>query len=283
MSDVSIDPRNAYLYATNYNPGLLLKFNLLPEAESPLITHYYQSILGRAPDAGGLAYWQGEITRLQGLGVDVQEAFRVMAGQFFTSAEYLTRNTSNAQYITDLYRTFFNRNPDGGGLSYWTGQLAAGLPRSIVLFSFLFSPEFTAYMQGLLGTTTSRGEVYAVVDFYRGFLNRLPDSGGFGYWLGRFRAAQCQGATAVNAEVEAISHQFAASAEYLARNRNNNNYVADLYYAFLRRGGELSGFNFWVSQLNAGAQSREQVRRSFLQSPEFQNRVRQIINQGCIN
>ncbi len=259
-------------------------FTLPPSpAIANLITRYYQSILGRAPDAGGLAYWQGEIARLQGLGVDIQEAFRVLAGQFFTSPEYLARNPSNTQYVTDLYRTFFNRAPDSGGLSYWTGQLTAGMPRSVALYSFLFSPEFTAYMQGLLGNTGSRGEVYAVVDFYRGFLNRLPDSSGFGYWLARFRAAQCQGATAVNAEVEAISSQFATSPEYGSRQRNNSNYVADLYYAFLRRGGELSGFNFWVTQLNTGAQTREQVRRSFLQSPEFQGRVQQIIGAGCIN
>jgi len=48
----------------------------------------------------------------------------VMAGYFFNSAEYLSRNTSDAQYVTDLYNTFFNRLPDPGGLSYWTGQIA---------------------------------------------------------------------------------------------------------------------------------------------------------------
>ena len=103
------------------------------------------------------------------------------------------------------------------------------------------------------------------------------------YWIGRFRTAQCQGVAAVNAEGESISRQFATSTEYFNRNRDNRNYVADLYYAFLRRGGELTGFDFWVSQLNTGVQTRDQVRRSFLQSPEFQGRVQQIINQGCLN
>ncbi|HRC73929.1 MAG TPA: DUF4214 domain-containing protein, partial [Candidatus Competibacter sp.] len=75
----------------------------------------------------------------------------------------------------------------------------------------------------------------------------------------------------------------AASAEYSGRNRSSSDYVADLYYGFLRRGGDLAGFNYWVSQLNTKAQTWDQVRRSFLQSPEFQSRVRQIINQGCLN
>ena len=248
-----------------------------------LIAQYYQSILNRAPDAGGLAFWQAEIIRLEGLEVDVSEAFRVMAGQFFTSTEYLAKNTSNSQYITDIYRTFFNRAPDSSGLSYWTNQLAAGLPRSVVLFSFVFSTEFATYMQGLYGDASARAEINAVVDFYRGFLNRLPDSAGFSYWLNRFRTAQCQGAAAVNAEAESISRQFAASAEYSGRNRSSSDYVADLYYGFLRRGGDLGGFNYWVNQLNTKAQTSDQVRRSFLQSPEFQSRVRQIINQGCLN
>ena len=257
-------------------------FNAASTADQTLVTQYYQSILGRAPDSGGLAYWQGEIVRLQGLGVDVQEAFRVMAGWFFTSAEYLGKNTSDGQYVTDLYRTFFQRDPDGGGLGFWTGQLAAGMPRAVVLYSFLFSAEFGSYMQGLLGNTASRGEVYAVVDFYRGFLNRLPDPDGFSYWLNRFRAAQCQGASAVNAEVESISGQFAASGEYANRKRSNRDYVGDLYYAFLRRGGELTGFDFWVSQLDNGLKTREQLRQEFLKSPEFQSRVQQIVSQGCL-
>ncbi|MBK9950640.1 MAG: DUF4214 domain-containing protein [Candidatus Competibacteraceae bacterium] len=251
-------------------------------AEQTLIGHYYQSILNRAPDPSGWAYWQGEVSRLQGLGVDVQEAFRVMAGWFFYSAEYLARNTNDSQYVTDLYRTFFQRDPDSGGLNYWIGQLTQGMPRPVVLFSFLFSTEFGSYMQGLLGSTASRAEVYAVVDFYRGFLNRLSDTSGFTYWAARFRAAQCQGAAAVNNEVNSISTQFLGSGEYLNRSRGNRDYVADLYYAFLRRGGDLEGFNYWVGQLDGGLKSREQLRGEFLGSAEFQNRVAQIISQGCL-
>lgn len=248
-----------------------------------LIDHYYRSILARAPDSGGNAFWQDEIARLRGLGADISEAFRVMAGWFFTSDEYLRKNASDAQYVADLYHTFFNRAPDSDGLSFWIEQMAAGMPRGVVLYSFLFSTEFDDYMRSLLGDSASRGEIDAVVDFYRGFLNRLPDSGGFGYWVDRFRAAQCQGTEAINAEVESISRQFASSEEYSGRRRDNRDHVGDLYYAFLRRGGELAGFNFWVDQLNNNLKTREQLRREFLAAPEFQTRVRQIIDQGCLD
>jgi endo-1,4-beta-D-glucanase Y len=259
---------------------------LLPDSgavASSLITHYYQAILGRAPEASGLSYWLGEVVRVQGLGIDIQEAFRVMAGQFFTSDEYLNQNTNDPQYVTDLYETFFDRDPDTEGLSYWTGQLTAGLPRSVVLFHFLFSDEFAVTMQSLFGNTASRSEISAVVDFYRGFLNRSPENEGFNYWLNRFRTAQCQGASSVTAEVERISAQFMASAEYTGRQRDNPDFVADLYYAFLRRGSEWAGFNYWVNQLDSNALTRDAMRRAFVQTPEFQNRVNQIINEGCVN
>ena len=257
-------------------------------APTALIPHYYQSILGRAPDPGGRAYWEDEIGRMQYLAIDIQEAYRVMAGWFLASPEYVGKKPSDAQFVTDLYNAFFTRAPDPGGLSFWLGQIAADMPRNVVLYSFLFSPEFATYMQTTVGSSASRGEVYAVVDFYRGLLNRLPDSDGFDYWFRRFRAAQCQGtevaakAAAVNAEVEAISSFFVSLREYSDRNRNNKQYVEDMYYAFLRRGGDLAGFKFWVSELDNKRRTRDQVRQWFLKSPEFQGRVKQIVDAGCL-
>ena len=249
-----------------------------------LVDHYYLTILGRVPDPGGKAFWDGEITRMQSLGVDIKEAYMVMAGYFFDSTEYTSRGTSDGQYVTDLYNTFFNRTPDSGGLAYWTGQLASGLPRNIALYGFLFSPEFKTFMTGLFGNTTSRAEVYAVVDYYRGILNRLPDTTGFNYWLAQFRAAQCSPlnpAGAVYTAADSISSQFIGSAEYASRNRTNTEYVSDLYYAFLRRGGDLAGVNYWVNRLDTGAETREAMRKDFINSPEFSARINAIVAQGC--
>jgi hypothetical protein len=43
----------------------------------------------------------------------------------------------------------------------------------------------------------------------------------------------------------------------------------------------VDGINFWIGQLDSGAQTREQVRQQFVQSPEFNNRVTNVINAGC--
>ncbi len=264
----------------NYGSELYYRNQVLDQPS--MVTHYYNSILQRAPDPGGKAYWDGEVARTQALGIDLKEAYRVMAGNFFNSAEYLGFNVTDSEFVSDLYRTFFNRDPDPGGLSFWLGEINQGSGRNMVMYAFLFSPEFNDYMTNLLGNTSTRAEIYAIVDFYRGILDRLPDDTGFGYWLGRFRTAQCTGSAAVTAEVESISSLFVNSAEYAARARTNAQYVQDLYYAFTRRYATTSEVNYWVNALNGGAMTRDRVRQEFVQSPEFQGRVTAILNQGCL-
>jgi hypothetical protein len=118
---------------------------------SRLITHYYVSITERAPDPGGLAFWKGLVAEKQAQGADVKEVFRQMADFFFNSEEYLGRNTTDRQFITNLYRTFFQRQPDEGGYAFWLGQLAGGMSRNDAMRGFLYSPEFTAFMEEVLG------------------------------------------------------------------------------------------------------------------------------------
>jgi hypothetical protein len=248
--------------------------------DQSLSTHFYQSILRRNPDAPGKSFWDGEAARLAGLGANVNETWYAMAISFFFSAEYAGFNRNDTDYVTDLYNTFFNRAPDAPGLANWTGQLAQGMPREVVLASFLFSPEFTAFTQSVFGTVTVRPEIDMTGDFYRGLLARLPDSSGFTTWLGQFRTSQCSGASAINATVESISSQFVASAEYTARNRTTAQYVGDLYNAFLRRGGDLAGVQFWINQINTNAQTKDQVRKAFIAAPEFAARVNAVIAAG---
>ena len=146
----------------------------------------------------------------------------------------------------------------------------------------MFSTEFSNFTQAIFGAAAVRAEINTVVDFYRGLLSRLPDDGGFNFWLAKFRTAQCLGGAAVNSEVESISSQFANSPEYSARARSNAQYVGDLYNAFLRRGGDLPGVLFWINEIATSARTRENVRQQFVASPEFQNRVAAIIAQGCM-
>ncbi len=257
--------------------------SLTGSAEKSLVAHYYRSILRRAPDAGGQQFWEQEAARVAGLGANVNEVWYALAMSFYSSGEYLAFGRNPTEYVRDLYTTFFNRTADDAGLAYWTGLLAQGMPREVVLASFMFSGEFSGFAQAIFGNTAARAEVDTVVDFYRGLLSRLPDSPGLDFWLAQFRAAQCQGASAVYAQVEAISSAYAGSPEYAARGRSNSQYIGDLYNAFLRRGGDLEGVAFWIGQLDSGGKTREQVRRDFIASPEFSARVQRIVEQGCLS
>lgn len=250
------------------------------QAANALITSYYRSILGRDPEPAGQAFWEREVARMGLVGADLGEVLRAMAIAFFDSPEYQGANPALDEYVTDLYATFFGRAPDPGGLAYWKSEIDKGLPRQVALLSFLFSSEFEGLTRDLFGAPRARASANLVVDFYRGFFNRLPDTGGMAYWQERFRQAQCSGAGAVAAEVESISSQFVSGDEYQARGRSNTEYVSDLYNAFLRRGGEREGVAYWVRSLDTGLR-REDMRGAFRESEEFKSRVAAVVAEGC--
>ena len=88
--------------------------------------------------------------------------------------------------------------------------------------------------------------------------------------------AQCQGSAAVYRTAQEVSKNFVDSPEYVARGRTHAEFVADLYNAYLRRGGELAGVQFWIAKLSDGTFTREYVRSQFAQLPEFQSRAGRI-------
>jgi len=138
------------------------------------------------------------------------------------------------------------------------------------------------YIEGVLGGGTRRPENNLVNDLYRGFLNRLPDTAGFNNWLSLMRNAQCAGS---QQEIRDLSGQialgFIQSVEYGLRNRNNSQYMENLYNGILRRGADPGGFTGWINLLNNGTYNRKQVLQSFVNSPEFQFRIQEVIDAGC--
>ena len=251
--------------------------------DTDLVEQYYAAILRRPSDAGGKSFWLSEAVRLCGLGADPKQTFFLLANAFYNSPEYLAFNRDNNGFVTDLYITFFGRLPDVGGQTFWVNQLVAGMTRNNVMGSFLFSPEFTATMNGVFPGRTARAETYLTLNLYGGYLRRLADSPGYTYWDGQFRIAQCQPnpGSAVVATFNAVSSGFQTSAEYAARGTTPSQFVDDLYYAMLQRGSDLAGFNFWVSQLAAG-QTRSAIRQQFLTSPEMTAQGNAIAGQGCL-
>ena len=103
-----------------------------------LVRLYYLNILNREPDAAGWQSWVNEVQRIVGLGINVGEGFQALARLYFTCAEYLAMGKSDSAFVTDLYNTFLQREPDPAGLAYWTGQLSSGLTRDMLITTFAY-------------------------------------------------------------------------------------------------------------------------------------------------
>ena len=254
----------------------------LPLTGDTIMANYYQSILGRAPDPSGIAFWPGEIVRLTAKGVSANEVYMAMANFFFSSPEFAATPLTDAQFIEKLYLTFLARPSDPSGSAFWASQIASGLTREMVMYAFMFSPEFNTYMSANLPTTMIMPpDTGVVLDFYRGALARLPDDSGLDFWRSQFIAAHC-GTGDVYATAIGISESFFNGAEYNAAPSTSAQYVSDLYNAFLRRSADAPGFNFWVNQLETNAMTRAAMRSAFIASPEFGTRVQAIANSACV-
>ena len=97
-----------------------------------------------------------------------------------------------------LYQAAFDRTPDTSGLSFWIRQMDAGATLLTVAEQFLASPEF----QSKYGANPTNE---AFIDLlYQNVLDRLPDQGGYDFWIDAFN----RGLTRAGALVE-----FSESAE----------------------------------------------------------------------
>ncbi len=113
------------------------KANKASQAASGFATRLYTCCLKRDPEKKGLDYWSLALTNREQTGSQA-------AKLFFESEEFKNLKTSNTEYVTRLYKTFMDRDPEADGLSYWVGELAANRKtRADVLSGFASSKEFT--------------------------------------------------------------------------------------------------------------------------------------------
>jgi hypothetical protein len=88
----------------------------------------YQAVLGRAADAGGLAYWTGQLA---------QGASRAAVAQGFAGS-----TEREAQLINDDYFTDLGRAADPAGQAYWVNGFENGLRNEDIIAGFLASEEY---------------------------------------------------------------------------------------------------------------------------------------------
>ena len=101
-----------------------------------------------------------------------------------------------------------------------------------------------------------------VTRLYNVCLNRQPDAGGLADWIGRLTRKEITGVTA--------AHGFVFSREFMNLNLCDEDYVEQLYKAFMGRNSDAGGKAYWVGNLKNGM-TREEVFNGFALSVEFQN------------
>src|SRR5450830_1042165 len=135
------------------------------------------------------------------------------------------------------------------------------LPKLIVVFVFVSALVLSLGITPLFAATNTKVQDF-VTRFYTQALERQPDAAGLNSWVSQLAASKITGA------------QFASgiifSAEFSAKNKNNEEFVNILFRSCYNREPDVAGFDSWVNLLNTG-QSRQFVLAGFTNSAEFKN------------
>lgn len=146
------------------------KYGQLSDAN--YVSQLYQNVLGRAADAAGQSYWQGQLASGCTRG-------QVLSGlaQSYENIHNTLSTTGDATFgeAYRLYQAALGRTPDQGGLSYWTNCMQAGTTAGQVAAGFVNSAEFQTEYKNL-------GNGDFVGRLYQNVLGRAADSSGADYW-----------------------------------------------------------------------------------------------------
>jgi len=222
------------------------------------VARFYQTVLEREPDSGGLDYWSSKLQSKELSGADIAYAF-------VNSEEFKNKNLDDVDFLEILYNTFFGRASDVAGMNFWLNKLESNeMDREEVLKGFIYSDEFSNICKEY-----GIEQVDKVNDFVRRFyekaLGRSADLNGMLYWSKELKE-QRKSATE-------IAYNFIESEEFKNKNLNDEEYIKVLYKTFFDREAEEDevGFNYWLGELEKG-KTRKEVLDSFINSKEF-NRI----------
>ena len=110
------------------------------------------------------------------------------------------------------------------------------------------------------GLNTDNAKMFRL---YNAAFKRLPDPDGLKYWISKYSSGE-------NDE-RSVASSFLESAEFKERygdNVSNSTYVNTLYKNVLERDADIEGFNYWLGQLDSGAEARYEVLLGFSESIE---------------
>lgn len=125
----------------------------------------------------------------------------------------------------------------------------------------------------------------AIADFvdtmWVGSLQYQPSDADLQTWTNTLTNAQAQGQAQMLTQARAFERSLFQSAEYASLSRSDEDFVADLYWAYLMREPDEAGYNYWLSVLqndNAqGFNGREHLLQAFESCQEFQDVLNSLV------
>lgn len=227
---------------------------------SAFVERLYTEALGRPSEKGGKIYWVNRISNGSATGFDV-------AREFLFSSEFKNLNLSDADFISVLYRVFFNRDADSSGKFYWVYKMMDGMDRYTVFLNFVNSTEWMNICRSygiasgaiVNGAASDRASAF-VTRLYTQCLGREAEVSGLTYWTTRL--------TNQTVTAREVARTFFFGSEFANRNYSNSEFITRLYRTFMGREPEYSGLNYWITRINNGT-SLNEVLNNFASCPEF--------------
>tara|TARA_B100001093_G_scaffold482423_1_gene514064 strand:- start:15313 stop:16290 length:978 start_codon:yes stop_codon:yes gene_type:complete len=229
---------------TDSTTSVVTASGLSTASSKAFVMQQYLDFLGRDGDSGGITFWSDSIDAGTSSRADCVNSF-VFSDEFQAKVAPLTR----------LYLAYFNRLPDQEGYEYWSSTYLGGAALNDISQSFAGSAEFVS----TYGSLDDGGFVNLV---YQNLFSRSADQGGYDYWS----AALADGS--INRG--GVMTSFSESAENINLVLSNIR-VFSFYYGMLKRVPDQGGYDFWVSELNAGKLPNDLI-DSFISSSEYQSR-----------
>ncbi len=257
---------SAFLAALVFLTVWIIPGNNVNAAEynsSDFVRQLYSICLDRRASNFEVEYWAKQLDNHEITASSV-------ACDFVFSDEFQSKNYTNADYVTCMYKLFLRRDPDSNGLNYWVTKMNQGASREGVFAGFANSQEFDGccvnenIVTGVYISGYARDQVVKINLFltrlYDTILDRHCDIDGMIYWTRLLYNKQMSGREMVSS--------FVASPEYVGRHPSTSSFVIAMYEVMLNRFPSNDELSYWLSQSNVSA-TRDTIIFDFARSPEF--------------
>lgn len=191
-----------------------------------------------------------------------------LAGMTYGNTVTVTLYSHGGALVSKIYQQMLNRPAADSDIAYWSPNIDSGAWNMGTVVSDGSQPGDGLY----------NSDEYLkpqITTFYQKFLGTTPDPGGLSYWEGQWVAYHGPEQVIIGIASTAACYSFSGG--------NNTSWVTLMYNVILNRAPDSGGLNYFVSELNNGYMSRQQVVQTLVTGGEYRGDVIQSFFQMYLN